>query len=97
MAKKINENNGHPMTELVIGYNYIFETHNKIYTGRLIHITGPYTVVIEDAAWIAETGRFHEFIRDGRADGMEIEPCVVASLHWAAWHPFPHKLLTEAL
>lgn len=41
----------------VIGKNYLIRTVTMIQTGRLVAVTQQ-ELVLEDAAWIADTGRF---------------------------------------
>ncbi len=54
-----------------IGKNYIIRTVTMIYTGRLVSVY-PTELVLVDAAWIAETERWAEFVKTGAA--KEIEP-----------------------
>ena len=59
--KQINQligqqSNQHPYK---IGANYLIRTVTMIQTGRLVEVT-PQELVIEDASWIADTGRFSE-------------------------------------
>ncbi len=55
-----------------IGKIYLIRTVTMIDVGRVVAVT-PQEVVLEDAAWIADTGRFHNMIT-GTADPKEIEP-----------------------
>lgn len=61
-------NEGHPYQ---IGKNYLIRTVTMAYTGRLIAVTAQ-ELVIEDAAWIADLGRFNEAVEKGTFS--EIEP-----------------------
>jgi hypothetical protein len=54
-----------------IGKNYLIRTVTMIDTGRLVAVT-PQELVLEDAAWIADTGRFAQAISTGSFN--EIEP-----------------------
>ena len=54
-----------------IGKNYLVRTVTMIDTGRLVAVT-PTELVLEDAAWIADTGRFADAIR--KAEFGEVEP-----------------------
>jgi len=54
-----------------IGENYLIRTVTMIDTGRLVAVT-PQELVLEDAAWIADTGRFADAIKT--AGFNEIEP-----------------------
>lgn len=54
-----------------IGKAYLIRTVTHYYTGRLIQITKN-ELVLEDAAWIADTGRFYQALTEGNFD--EVEP-----------------------
>lgn len=54
-----------------IGRNYVIRTVTMIYTGRLIEV-GDKELVLVDAAWIPETGRWSQFIAAGQI--RECEP-----------------------
>ena len=54
-----------------IGKVYLIRTVTHIQTGRLIAVT-PSELVLEDAAWIADTGRFSGALAS--ADFSEVEP-----------------------
>jgi hypothetical protein len=84
-------------TELTVGQCYIVtEVTSMVYVGRVLAITGLHDVVLEDAAWVSETGRYlSTFLRTGRAESMEIEPVGIRSVHYAGWSPWPHSLFTE--
>ncbi len=45
----------------VVGKNYLIRTVTMIDTGRLVKVT-EHELVLEDAAWIADTGRFMQAI-----------------------------------
>ena len=94
MAK--NRPDGLPRT-LVVGQTYFVQTCTKDWVGRLVSVDGPYSLTLEDASWVAESGRLHVFVRDGRADGMEVEPVGVVAVQWVNWIPWPHELFTEAV
>lgn len=60
---------------LIAGQNYfVLNNSGMSYVGRLKMVVDPFEVALEDAAWIADTGRLHVFLREGRADNMEVEP-----------------------
>lgn len=48
---------------LEIGTVYFIRTVTHYFTGRLIWV-GEKELAIEDACWIADTGRFNEFLKD---------------------------------
>ena len=54
-----------------IGKNYFIRTVTMIQTGRLVDVT-EHELVLEDAAWIADTSRFHEALKSGKFS--EVEP-----------------------
>lgn len=54
-----------------IGANYLIRTVTMIDTGRLVRVT-PTELVLEDAAWIADTGRFADAV--AKAQFSEVEP-----------------------
>ena len=55
-----------------VGKNYLIRTVTMIDTGRLVHVT-EHELVLEDAAWIADTGRYADAV-SGKADFLEVEP-----------------------
>lgn len=54
-----------------VGKAYFIRTVTMYLTGRLIKI-GPQELVLEDAAWIADTGRFSDAMKTGSFN--EVEP-----------------------
>ena len=54
-----------------VGKNYFIRTVTHHYTGKLVKVT-PKELVLEDAAWIADDGRFMNALKDGTL--AEIEP-----------------------
>ena len=89
------------MVELTEGHMYFVSTARWDYVGRLHRVTGQYMIVLTEAARVAHSGRFHEFIRDGRNDQMEIEPILtpggVISCQWLDWTPWFHLPLREVV
>jgi hypothetical protein len=55
----------------VIGENYFIRTVTMAQTGKLVAVHAQELVLV-DAAWIADTGRFAQAVKD--ADFAEIEP-----------------------
>lgn len=84
---------------LVIGNTYfVRDPGADNYVGRLVAIIDPFHVALEDASWVADSGRLHIFVRDGRAEGMEIEPVGrVASASYRSILDWSHKLFDEAV
>lgn len=54
-----------------IGKTYLIRTVTMADTGRLVMVT-PQELVLEDAAWIADTGRFSDAVKN--AQFGEVEP-----------------------
>jgi len=54
-----------------IGKTYLVRTVTMIDTGRLVAVTD-HELVLEDAAWIADTGRFADALKN--CDFNEVEP-----------------------
>lgn len=54
-----------------LGKIYLIRTVTMIDTGRLVAVT-PQELVLEDAAWIADTGRFKDAVE--KAEFGEVEP-----------------------
>ena len=55
-----------------IGSVYLIRTVTMIDTGRLVAVTDQ-ELVLEDAAWIADTGRFSDALK--KSEFGEVEPC----------------------
>lgn len=66
--KPIYEGNFQPFE---IGANYLIRTVTMIDTGRVIAASHQY-VILEDAAWIADTGRFSDALK--KCQFNEVEP-----------------------
>ena len=58
-------------TAFKIGQPYLIRTVTMIYTGRVVAVT-QHEIVVEDAAWIADTGRFADCLKTG--EFLEVEP-----------------------
>jgi hypothetical protein len=54
-----------------IGKNYLIRTVTMVDSGRLVAVT-EHELVLEDAAWIADTGRFSDAV--AKAEFGEVEP-----------------------
>ena len=53
-----------------VGEKYFIRTATFFQLGRLKEIKGKW-LILEEASWIADTGRFHEFLRDGKCNEYE--------------------------
>lgn len=79
----------------MVGEKYFFRTVTYHLTGRVKKVVGN-IVELENAAWIADSGRFMQAIKDGAV--KEVEPVGRAFLNLASvtdffpWkHPLPEK------
>ena len=81
-----------------IGKKYIIRTVTHIDTGECVEIKGDF-VRLKNAAWIADTGRYHDCLRDGVFNEVEPYPenmrpfvntaSIIDACEW------PHELPTE--
>jgi hypothetical protein len=55
-----------------VGKCYLIRTVTMIQHGKLVEVTDKELVLV-DASWIADTGRFHDFIT-GKSSPNEVEP-----------------------
>lgn len=53
-----------------IGKNYFIRTVTMYYTGQLIDVKGQW-LILSSASWIADTGRFHDFLKSGTCNEYE--------------------------
>ncbi len=58
-------------TPFEVGKKYLIRTVTHIDVGECVSIVGGF-VILKDAAWIADTGRYHDCLTKG--DFKEIEP-----------------------
>lgn len=65
---KGGESHSHPYQ---VGKNYFIRTVTHHLTGKLIKVT-PKELVLIDAAWIADDGRFMQALKEGKLN--EVEP-----------------------
>lgn len=56
-----------------IGKNYVIRTVTMIQVGRLVEVTDE-ELIMEDASWIADTGRWMNFLKDGKINECEPFP-----------------------
>lgn len=80
----------HPYT---VGQNYIIRTVTMYYTGRLDAVY-PGELVLSDAAWIADTGRWSAALATGKFSEVEPYPneCIVSRAAIVDVAPWPHPL-----
>ena len=90
-----NEYNEINNLEDMIGNKYYFRTVTYHLTGKVIKVIGN-LLELEDAAWIADSGRFMQTIKEGILD--EVEPVGKAYINMQTvtdMFPWVHKLPTE--
>lgn len=78
-----------------VGKSYFFRTVTYHLIGRVKSIVGSF-VELEDASWIADSGRFMNAIKEGKLD--EVEPVgnmFVNAFSVTDVFPWTHKLPTE--
>ena len=71
--KDLLGNRGADSHSFVIGKNYLIRCVTFYYTGKLVSVT-KHDLVLEDAAWIADTGRFHDCLASGTLKEVEEFP-----------------------
>ena len=80
MVKKVTKRptNYWTKTSLEIGKQYLFRSVTHYYVGRLVNITDT-DLILEDAAWVADTGRFSNALNTGTLNEVEpfIKPVIV--------------------
>lgn len=54
-----------------VGQNIFVRTVTMYYLGRITKVCGQW-LTLDDASWVADTGRFADFLKEGK--GNEIEP-----------------------
>src|SRR5689334_13007515 len=66
------------MMALEVGQNYLIRTVTHYYTGKVKHVSFT-SIVLDDAAWIPDTGRFSECLRSGNLQEVEPYPgeCII--------------------
>jgi len=79
-----------------IGENYFIRTVTHHYTGKIVQV-GEQEIVLRQAAWIADDGRFYNALKDGTLSEIEPFPqdeevivgrgAIVDACRWK--HPLP--------
>jgi len=85
-----------PDSPFQVGQAYLFRLVMHYWTGRVVSV-GETEIVIEDAAWIANTGRFADAITTGSLEEVEPVPgnvilgrgALVDAVVWA--HELPRE------
>src|SRR3990167_4447110 len=71
LAKMFGGQRGPRTNSIEVGKAYFFRTVTMHITGRVVAVTD-FDVKLEDAAWIADSGRFYQALTDGTLN--EVEP-----------------------
>jgi hypothetical protein len=76
-----------------IGQNVFVRSVTHYYTGRLVEVADGFAR-LEDAAWVADTGRFGAALRDGTLSEIEPYPgeCLVSLGAIVDVSPWTHEL-----
>ena len=72
MKKKVTPKKAEQIFQ--IGENYFIQLVTHYYTGKLVDLTAT-EFVMSDVAWIADTGRLTQFIKNGELN--EVEPIFI--------------------
>lgn len=95
MTKKVVKKVQSPLR---VGNAVLIRTVTLYYTGRIVSVTAD-EILIEDAAWIADTGRYSTALREGALGEIESYPDGVVSIGRGAvidvadWsHPLPRTV-----
>ena len=83
--------------EMQIGQKYYVRTLTDHWVGKVVAVSAPFLVCLEEASWVADSGRLGEFMAKGKAANMEIEPVGTVTVRWESFLPWPHKLFKEAV
>jgi hypothetical protein len=85
------------MMALEVGKPYLIRTVTHYYTGKVKSVTFT-NIVLEDAAWIPDTGRFSECLRSGNLQEVEPYPgeCIINAAAVVDACLWSHKLPREA-
>lgn len=81
------------------GEKVFVETFGKHYLGR-VRSADLTTVTLEEASWVADSGRFGTFLKIGRSDGMEVEligEFELQIMYISAKYPWAHELPKETI
>ena len=79
-----------------IGKAYLFRTVTHIEVGRVLNVSGKF-VTLEEASWIADTGRYHDCLAKGVFSEVEPYPetTTINTESLINFCPWPHDLPKE--
>lgn len=96
LASMFGGTNANKETPFKKGDNYLIRTVTHIDVGHVVDVCGDF-LVLEQASWIADTGRYHDCLKKGAFNEVEPYPTSVyvnmSSVIDAA--PWEHHLPTE--
>jgi hypothetical protein len=80
-------------TQIPIGKNVLIRTVTHYFTGRVVSESNRW-IALEDAAWVADTGRFGEALKTGKLSEVEPYPgpCLVSIGAVVDVSPWPFDL-----
>lgn len=98
IVRAFNQGAESKTTALEIGKCYLIRTVTMMYTGRLIGMTDE-DFILEDAAWIADSGRYSDALAKGVSALNDVEPypnlvyvARASRVDAAEWnHPLPRE------
>jgi hypothetical protein len=75
----------------------LVETVTKYFVG-LVEAVLPGEIVLRDACWVADTGRYHKLLANGGDDKAEFEPCqdgavIIGRGSIVSAQPYKHGLI----
>ena len=88
-----------PMMKFEIEEKYYVETFGKFYVGEVVEVT-PLEVSFKNASWVADTGKYSEFLKTGKSNEMEVEPIGDITLpvaYISMKKVWKHKLFDKAI
>lgn len=96
LAAMFGGNNNATECPFKVGESYLFRTVTHIEVGRVRAVIGQY-VELEQASWIADTGRYHDCLKQGVFNEVEPYPLYtgINSQSLINYAPWPHALPTE--
>lgn len=79
-----------------VGDKVFIRTVTLYYTGKIKALANGF-ITLDDAAWIADTGRFHDFLKEGKANEVEpfIDPVHIPVSSVIDMTEWKHPLLKE--
>lgn len=94
-----NKEDGATAHPYKIGTAYLIRGVTMYYTGRLVSVNNM-ELVLDEAAWIADTGRYSEAVKTGKLNEVEpiVGPCIIGrgsivdAVEWPNNIPLPREV-----